>query len=698
MPRNLWAIEKKEEHFAQGLRQLRDYKVEPPNLLNVDIGAFLESSPQTFDILYLDFVDSVWQSLDILKIIFRYHHNPLSVVITNFRTPNLPPQQQHDEVMLVTCFLAARHGYWTNHDGKEVCAEEEGWNDEEGGDLWNLVSEQFDHYYSECVSMLLYDIASVVVPWNRLLLERERDACLFAKVFESATVNGLLAATQSRPFDWDISLQESAFGSLPRFLGSLSCHNPDKYNLVARAFSFTGKIPSLAAHPIMRVAIALSETATRQQAAERRLAECKPTKSDLILLGFASDISVAFVLALLGIHRLIQWVNSPRHTTRFRRLSVPRGVNINSADVVSHNHKDDADSAALEDCDAGGEEEYEFDASVESDAAEDDSGDSVGERSNVCEERVSTNWQPRPRANKTRNFRQQLRKKLKAKCYKILPGIRSHWRHVLDIVCNCPPSVPRNLWLKSARLFNTVSPSPRTVEGFLLLWKNYSAICDADNDYFATQWEILQRALKSDFSYSINCDVFDRNQVAAQLFVGFLSFPSLPVRAASDRFSYADKVQRMMVDVIVFDQCRYLFNAFISGELFLDSLQNRSQLACLRMVLDGVRYCLCPQVNEWFCWCFVRGGRPPFLPRPRTGLTRNRWIRLAELQQRNLISVASLSARLQVVEARFSGRNSASPARIERIPWISIGILVGSAILGAVLLSGLFISITAPKS
>lgn len=94
----------------------------------------------------------------------------------------------------------------------------------------------------------------------------------------------------------------------------------------------------------------------------------------------------------------------------------------------------------------------------------------------------------------------------------------------------------------------------------------------------ATTWSEVARLLdnicKGWPNPHIFCDVFDEDRAVLELTLGFFAFPAFPVRHRCDRFSYKDENKRntMFVDIVVLDECRYIFEYFPVGPLLLDAL------------------------------------------------------------------------------------------------------------------------------
>ena len=168
LPQNIWAFESDKGVFRSALRQCAGNGFAQPKLIGMSVENFLEYSPKRFDIVYFDFCStllSARRSLRAVVNLFRYHKlNSPGVLITNFCVPDTEDLVEYEtmsEAMAIYFYIKSTLD-------KPVEMNQGSIADSEFLKLRKEIEADFLDYYSNFITSIISNIASVAVPANRL--------------------------------------------------------------------------------------------------------------------------------------------------------------------------------------------------------------------------------------------------------------------------------------------------------------------------------------------------------------------------------------------------------------------------------------------------------------------------------------------------------------------------------------------------
>lgn len=176
LPENIWAFESDKDTFSEAKKSALMSKFQFIKIVNVSIESFLDSSPQRFDIIYLDFCGPLPSRnkdqktlLSITKILAYHALNSPGILITNV---SLPTQEKDPEGRNSLSKLVAHYLYPKDFLEKR----QSGDNFIEGPIAYGLTFDQFmknvsddmGFFYGQFVTRLLIDHASYISPHDRI--------------------------------------------------------------------------------------------------------------------------------------------------------------------------------------------------------------------------------------------------------------------------------------------------------------------------------------------------------------------------------------------------------------------------------------------------------------------------------------------------------------------------------------------------
>lgn len=188
LPENIWAFESENTTYSEAVASALDSEFPFIKLVNGSLDAFVEASPQRFDIIYLDFCGPLpsrnkkQKTLAALTRVLAQHSlNSPGVLITNFSLPTeaQDPTGRALLAKLVACYLYP----------KSFLESKESESNFDDGPLahgldpleWHLaVAADLDYYYGQFVTRLLMDHASLISPYNKF----PKHNSLFGKLFD----------------------------------------------------------------------------------------------------------------------------------------------------------------------------------------------------------------------------------------------------------------------------------------------------------------------------------------------------------------------------------------------------------------------------------------------------------------------------------------------------------------------------------
>ena len=191
-PHNIWAFESDQTSYAEAIEAVRGSGFPMLKVHRGSIEHFFESSPQRFDIIYLDACGPLpspsQKTLKMVSTLLRHHRlaSP-GALITNFACPDMAsPQQVERYTRLVAAYLYPKGFLEFVHKNGEpgategpICEglllDERDWTSDQAGEsqpprqFLDLVRADFPSYYGQYITRQLMDLASVIAPWIRLL-------------------------------------------------------------------------------------------------------------------------------------------------------------------------------------------------------------------------------------------------------------------------------------------------------------------------------------------------------------------------------------------------------------------------------------------------------------------------------------------------------------------------------------------------
>ncbi len=188
LPENIWAFESENSIYSEAIVAALGSEFSFIKIVNGGVDAFLEASPQRFDIIYLDFCGPLpsrnkkQKTLSALtKVLARHSLNSPGILITNF---SLPAEQQDPGgrallAKLVACYLYPKE-FLECDDSESNLTEGPISFGHDPLEWHKLVAANLDQYYGQFVTRLLMDHASFISPYDRF---PKRNA-LFGKFFD----------------------------------------------------------------------------------------------------------------------------------------------------------------------------------------------------------------------------------------------------------------------------------------------------------------------------------------------------------------------------------------------------------------------------------------------------------------------------------------------------------------------------------
>lgn len=167
-PQNIWAFESERIIYLQALTSINASDFMQPKLIKISIERFFESSPKTFDIVYIDACASLISDQHALRCVatmLKYHRlNSPGVLITNFSYLDESlfgeKQQYIDAISRYNYIKKKRNAHLLCKQSGIVFPEE--YNTEK-----ELTEINLENSYGEFVSAMLCNTASISIPTIR---------------------------------------------------------------------------------------------------------------------------------------------------------------------------------------------------------------------------------------------------------------------------------------------------------------------------------------------------------------------------------------------------------------------------------------------------------------------------------------------------------------------------------------------------
>ncbi|WP_270296107.1 hypothetical protein [Eggerthella sinensis] len=164
LPQNIWAFESNNATFSRALEQCRKSGYSQPKLIKESIEKFFETTPIEFDIVYLDACSTLISSKNTLRCIatlFRFHRlcSP-GVLIVN---TCMPDKNNPDELGSYAS-LMAKYFITKKNPGSRLDYTKHSLLLDQFAEIENSIKKDFDDYYSEFITSITCNSASVVCP------------------------------------------------------------------------------------------------------------------------------------------------------------------------------------------------------------------------------------------------------------------------------------------------------------------------------------------------------------------------------------------------------------------------------------------------------------------------------------------------------------------------------------------------------
>lgn len=196
LPENVWAFELNTEFYKKAVEKTLFSEFHYLKIINGKIETFFEHTPIKFDIIYFDacgpFPSKKQKTLQTIISIFKNHKlNSPGALITNFSLPSKEqdPGTWKDLVPLVGTYLYPKPFIETG-DSKHNSTEGpyDKYCDDDCSQIkgkWlTEVDKNLDNYYGQYITRLISDIATIIVPYQRLINNKEFLKIFFKDVFK----------------------------------------------------------------------------------------------------------------------------------------------------------------------------------------------------------------------------------------------------------------------------------------------------------------------------------------------------------------------------------------------------------------------------------------------------------------------------------------------------------------------------------
>lgn len=166
LPHNIWAFENRQNDYNEALNTYKEGEYPQPRIIKQNIESFFRYSDQTFDIIYLDFCCSFVSDkhgLKCIKTMFEKGRlNSNGVLITNYSVPDLS-KNQDDLIDLISLYMYFKQDMNFPVNMNSGVLEAKGYIDNR-----NRIKNNLRFYYGEFISLVIRDVASVIVPVQKL--------------------------------------------------------------------------------------------------------------------------------------------------------------------------------------------------------------------------------------------------------------------------------------------------------------------------------------------------------------------------------------------------------------------------------------------------------------------------------------------------------------------------------------------------
>ncbi len=175
LPENIWAFESDNTTYTKAVTSALESQFPFVKIYKGRIENYLKILPFKFDIIYLDFCGTVAseKTLSVVRDIFNYQKlETLGVLITNFAFPNkdnIENTDHRDNLNLLAANYLFPKSFTENYThlggGNRESAECHGIDPDE---FFKIAKREEMTFYSQFITRILYDLPSVIIPYQRL--------------------------------------------------------------------------------------------------------------------------------------------------------------------------------------------------------------------------------------------------------------------------------------------------------------------------------------------------------------------------------------------------------------------------------------------------------------------------------------------------------------------------------------------------
>jgi len=201
LPENVWAFELGDNEYSNAVMETLNSEYPYLKIIKGDMSIFFEYSPMKFDIIYFDACAPLpspsSKTLKSLVSVFKNHKlNSPGALITNF---SLPTQEQdpntNDSIAkIVGAYLNPKAFLENNEEDSDSRIKDgaEAYGYIYGEREWNkIISSDLDNYYGQYLTRFINDIASVIVPYQKIFNSKELIKIFFKDIFDKKSQDKL---------------------------------------------------------------------------------------------------------------------------------------------------------------------------------------------------------------------------------------------------------------------------------------------------------------------------------------------------------------------------------------------------------------------------------------------------------------------------------------------------------------------------
>lgn len=212
LPENVWAFELGNNEYNNAIMETLNSEYPYLKIIKGDMSIFFEYSPMKFDIIYFDACSPLpspsSKTLKSLVSIFKNHKlNSPGALITNF---SLPTEKQDNHTRdsiekIVGAYLNPKafleNDKETTESGIKDGAEAYGYI--YGEREWDeIISSDLENYYGQYLTRFINDIASVIVPYQKIFNSKEFLKIFFKDIFDKNSQDKLSEELKEKLYDF----------------------------------------------------------------------------------------------------------------------------------------------------------------------------------------------------------------------------------------------------------------------------------------------------------------------------------------------------------------------------------------------------------------------------------------------------------------------------------------------------------------